>query len=133
VGRTQRLVTPAIRKALTLRDGGCIFPGCNAFDTRCEAHHLTPWWDGGATALHNLVLLCPFHHKLVEPDKYRKPEDRWVIHTDHHTSQPVITAPGRTDAFCAIANPSSSLDHGSGDSSLEPFEGLAGLLVRAGP
>ena len=99
VGRTQRLVTPAIRKALTLRDGGCIFPGCAALDTRCEAHHLTPWWDGGATALHNLVLLCPFHHKLVEPDRYRRPEDRWVIHIDHHTGQPVIIAPGRTEAF----------------------------------
>ena len=96
VGRTQRLVTPAIRKALTVRDGGCIFPGCNAFDVRCEAHHLTPWWDGGATALHNLVLLCPFHHKLVEPDQYRKPVDKWIIHIDHHTGQAVITAPGRT-------------------------------------
>jgi len=102
VGRTQRLVTPAIRKALTLRDGGCIFPGCNAFDTRCEAHHLTPWWDGGATALHNLVLLCPFHHKLVEPDQYRRPVDKWIIHIDHHTGHPVITAPTRTAAFREI-------------------------------
>ena len=29
VGRTQRLVTPAIRAALELRDGGCVFPGCD--------------------------------------------------------------------------------------------------------
>ncbi len=99
VGRTQRLATPAIRKALTLRDGGCIFPGCNAPDTRCEAHHLKPWWDGGETALTNLVLLCGFHHKLVEPDRYRRPGDRWVIHIDHDTGQPIITAPGRTEAF----------------------------------
>ena len=28
VGREHRLVTPAIRAALRLRDGGCIFPGC---------------------------------------------------------------------------------------------------------
>ena len=27
VGRTQRLVTPAIRAALEVRDGGCVFPG----------------------------------------------------------------------------------------------------------
>lgn len=99
VGRTQRLVTPALRKTLTLRDGGCIFPGCNTPDTRCEAHHLQPWWDGGTTALNNLVLLCPFHHKLIEPDRYRRPADRWVIHIDHDTGQPVITAPGRTDRF----------------------------------
>ncbi len=103
VGRTQRLVTPAIRKALTMRDGGCIFPGCAAFDTRCEAHHLRPWWDGGHTALNNMVLLCPFHHTLIEPDRYRRPADRWVIHIDHHTGHPVITAPGRTEAFSRTA------------------------------
>ncbi len=40
VGHTQRLVTPAIRKALTLRDGGCVFPHCTAPDSACEAHHL---------------------------------------------------------------------------------------------
>ncbi len=99
VGRTQRLVTPAIRKALTVRDGACIFPGCTAPDTRCEAHHLQPWWAGGATALNNLVLLCGHHHRLIEPDRYRRPSDRWVIHIDHHTGQPVITAPGRTTRF----------------------------------
>lgn len=42
VGRTQRLVTPAIRKALSLRDGGCVFPNCTAPDASCEAHHLQP-------------------------------------------------------------------------------------------
>ncbi len=105
VGRTQRLVTPAIRKALTLRDGGCIFPGCTAADTRCEAHHLQPWWAGGATAMHNLVLLCGFHHALVEPDRYRRPGDRWLIHIDHHTGQPVITPPGRTQRFMGEAEP----------------------------
>jgi len=59
VGRTQRLVTPAIRAALEVRDGGCIFPGCDKSSAGCHAHHRQPWWAGGATALHNLVLLCP--------------------------------------------------------------------------
>ncbi len=99
VGRTHRLVTPAIRKALTLRDDSCIFPNCSAPDSRCEAHHLKPWWDGGSTALNNMVLLCPFHHRLIEPDRYRRPVDRWLIHIDQATGRPIITAPGRTDRF----------------------------------
>ena len=56
VGRSQRLVTPAVRTALTLRDQGCVFPGCDAPASVCHAHHLIPWWAGGATALHNLAL-----------------------------------------------------------------------------
>ncbi|WP_410479325.1 HNH endonuclease signature motif containing protein [Pseudonocardia sp. H11422] len=30
-----------------------------------DAHHLVQWADGGSTALHNLVLLCPRHHNLL--------------------------------------------------------------------
>ncbi len=131
VGRTQRLVTPAIRKALTLRDKGCIFPGCTAPDTRCEAHHLQPWWAGGHTALHNLVLLCPHHHTLVEPDRYRRPGDRWTIHIDHDTGQPIITPPGRTAAFCATTLPANSLELAQDTSTSEPSEEI-GLLIRAG-
>jgi hypothetical protein len=38
-------------------------PGCGA--TRgLHAHHLRHWQDGGATELDNLVLLCPYHHRL---------------------------------------------------------------------
>ncbi|MDO5736905.1 MAG: HNH endonuclease signature motif containing protein, partial [Propionibacteriaceae bacterium] len=99
VGQTQRLVTPGIRKALTLHDGGCVFPGCTARDTACEAHHITPWWAGGATALSNLALLCPHHHKLVEPDRFNRPGDRWVIHIDRDTGKVVVTPPGRTERF----------------------------------
>ncbi|MGO1975382.1 MAG: DUF222 domain-containing protein, partial [Propionibacteriaceae bacterium] len=35
VGRTQRLVTSGIRKALVVRDRGCVFPGCDQPPTRC--------------------------------------------------------------------------------------------------
>jgi hypothetical protein len=55
VGRAQRLVTPPMRAALELRDGGCIFPGCEKPPEACHAHHLIPWWAGGATALSNLA------------------------------------------------------------------------------
>lgn len=70
VGREQRLVTPEIRRALALRDGGCAFPGCKAPEHSCEAHHIVPWWAGGRTSLDNLVLLCPHHHGTVEPLRF---------------------------------------------------------------
>ena len=65
VGRTARRVTPELRAALVLRDGGCAFPGCHARPSACEAHHIIPWWAGGRTELANLVLLCHHHHALV--------------------------------------------------------------------
>ena len=79
VGRSQRLVTPALRVALTLRDRGCVFPGCDAPATACHAHHLVPWWAGGPTALTNLVLVCPHHHNLVEPARDGPPGERWEV------------------------------------------------------
>jgi hypothetical protein len=78
VGREHRLVTRALRTALTLRDGGCVFPGCATRPAVCEAHHLQPWWDGGETALGNLALLCHHHHALVEPAKYAT-RDQWEL------------------------------------------------------
>jgi hypothetical protein len=78
VGRSQRLVTPAIRAALELRDGGCVFPGCVTPARDCEAHHIIPWRLGGPTALSNLALLCAHHHGTVEPS-HDPHADRWKI------------------------------------------------------
>lgn len=95
VGRTERLVTPAIRAALELRDGGCVFPGCNAPPSACQAHHIVPWWAGGDTALPNLVLLCPHHHGIVEPG--RDPTaDRWQVRL-RNDGVPEILPPRRVD------------------------------------
>ncbi len=95
----ERLVAAVIRKALTLRDVGCIFPNCNILSNIFEAHHIRPWRKGGATSLSNTVLLCPHHHTLVEPDRYSRHSDRWLIHLDHETRRPVITPPQRTQRF----------------------------------
>lgn len=78
VGRAHRLVTPGMRAALGLRDGGCVFPGCHTRPNVCEAHHITPWWAGGPTALSNLALLCHHHHAVVEPARYST-RDQWGI------------------------------------------------------
>jgi Domain of unknown function (DUF222)/HNH endonuclease len=64
VGRKQRTVPSAIRRALAARDRTCVFPGCH--HTRfLDAHHVQHWAEGGETRLDNLLLLCSTHHKLV--------------------------------------------------------------------
>ena len=69
VGRKQRTVSPAIRRALWSRDGGCAFPGCT--HTRyVDAHHVRHWSQGGETSLDNLLLLCSSHHRLVHEGGY---------------------------------------------------------------
>ncbi|MHB8299326.1 MAG: HNH endonuclease signature motif containing protein, partial [Dermatophilaceae bacterium] len=65
VGRTKRLVTPALLAALWARDKGCTFPGCGRPPQWCDAHHVRHWVDGGATSLLNLALLCAYHHTWV--------------------------------------------------------------------
>ncbi|MDQ1487335.1 MAG: hypothetical protein QOJ62_3028 [Actinomycetota bacterium] len=65
VGRAERLATPAMRRALYLRDGGCAMPGCDCPRGWLEVHHIIHWADGGITAVWNLVLLCRRHHRFV--------------------------------------------------------------------
>ncbi|MEE2852944.1 MAG: HNH endonuclease signature motif containing protein [Actinomycetota bacterium] len=62
-GRSTRVINRRLRRALEHRDRTCVVPGCGA--TRgLHAHHLRHWEDGGPTELANLVLLCPYHHRL---------------------------------------------------------------------
>jgi Domain of unknown function (DUF222) len=65
LGRTSRTFTPAQRRALSLRDHGCAFPGCDRPPAWCDGHHIRFWADGGSTDLRNGVLLCCFHHTTV--------------------------------------------------------------------
>lgn len=64
LGRSKRLASRRQRMALSARDVGCQFPGCLA-RRGCEAHHIRPWSQGGATDLDNLILLCRSHHIAV--------------------------------------------------------------------
>jgi hypothetical protein len=78
VGRTQRLVTPAIWTALVARDTQCAFPGCSRPPVMCHAHHIRHWADGGPTSLDNLVILCGHHHRTIHhsPWEVRVADDR---------------------------------------------------------
>jgi hypothetical protein len=65
VGRAAYAVPLALWRALLLRDRGCAHPGCLRRASRCHAHHIHHWIDGGETCLANTVLLCRYHHVLV--------------------------------------------------------------------
>ncbi len=81
VGRRQRAVPAALKRALWARDGGCAFPGCT--HTRfVDAHHVRHWADGGETSLENTMLLCSSHHRLVHEGGYQIRKDfqgRWYF------------------------------------------------------
>ena len=62
-GRTRRSYPQAPRRALVVRDRGCIAPGCDRAPADCDAHHQTEWDSGGPTDLDNGALLCQYHHQ----------------------------------------------------------------------
>ncbi|MFT3889062.1 MAG: DUF222 domain-containing protein [Arachnia sp.] len=97
VGRTHRLFTKGLRTALIARDQGCAFPHCDTVAAACEGHHITPWWAGGETKLSNGVLLCPHHHRLVEPDPAQSHASQWQVHLDADTGLPWFTPPRHVD------------------------------------
>ena len=81
VGRRTRRVGEALRCILIARDGGCVWPGCDAPPSRCDAHHIKHWADGGPTNADNLALLCHRHHILLHEGRHRleRAGDAWVV------------------------------------------------------
>ncbi|MBA2337545.1 MAG: DUF222 domain-containing protein [Acidimicrobiia bacterium] len=65
LGRATRVPSPALRKALNLRDGHCRFRGCDRPAVWCDVHHVVHWLRGGTTCLENVKLLCRHHHVMV--------------------------------------------------------------------
>lgn len=61
-----RVFTPHQRRAIALRDGECVIPGCHVPSTWCEVHHVHAHADGGPTDTSNGVLLCWFHHRSLD-------------------------------------------------------------------
>ena len=50
VGRQTNRWPVAIRRAITVRDRGCVFPGCDRPPSWTDIHHCTPWNEGGSTS-----------------------------------------------------------------------------------
>lgn len=70
LGAEQRFPTAALRRRLEARDQHCRFPGCARDATRCHAHHVIHWADGGPTTESNCLLLCPRHHHAVHDGRW---------------------------------------------------------------
>jgi HNH endonuclease len=86
LGRATRVIPPALRRALAVRDGGCVAAGCDRPAPWADAHHLIPWFRGGPTDLDNLVLLCRSHHRAVH-------EGGWRAQRDPATGQVTLSPP----------------------------------------
>lgn len=63
LGDRERYFTAGQRRALAVRDGGCV--RCGAPASWCHAHHVIFSSRGGPTDVDNGVLLCPAHHHAL--------------------------------------------------------------------
>lgn len=90
IGRTSYRLTKAMKKALQLRDGKCVFPCCNNNSFDNDTDHLLAWQHGGTTGISNIAQLCPSHHRLKhnrdwEPTAATKDEPPgWTSPTGRH-------------------------------------------------
>ncbi|MBB5642283.1 HNH endonuclease signature motif containing protein [Cryobacterium roopkundense] len=66
LGEKKRFFTPAQRRAIAARDGGCVIPGCTVAAAWCEVHHIIPWQHHGKTDINNGTLLCWYHHATID-------------------------------------------------------------------
>ena len=88
VTHTRRYPTDHERRALHQRDGGCVFPGCDAPIHWCHAQHITPYEIGKVTRLDDLVLVCGRHHRAIHRD--------FTLERDHGTGHVTVTRPDGT-------------------------------------
>ena len=82
VGRSCRTVPLRLRRLLIARDRHCQWPGCAAPPSRCDAHHIIHWANGGPTDLGNLVLLCHTHHRHLHEHGHQivpQPDGTWAV------------------------------------------------------
>ena len=89
IGTEERVFNRHQRRAIALRDGGCIIPGCGVPAGWCEIHHVLEHANGGPTHTDNGVLLCWFHHRFID-------FCGWKIRMNHGV--PEVRAPSWCDA-----------------------------------
>lgn len=66
IGSSERIFTVHQRRAILLRDGECLIPGCHVSAAWCEIHHVIEHARGGSTSTDNGVALCWYHHRSLD-------------------------------------------------------------------
>ncbi|RNE64103.1 HNH endonuclease signature motif containing protein [Cryobacterium tepidiphilum] len=92
LGTKERTFNRAQRRAIMLRDGGCIIPGCDIPAAWTEIHHVWPDRDGGPTHTSKGVCLCWFHHRTIETSGW---EIRMIDGSPQIKAPPWIDRTGR--------------------------------------
>ncbi len=103
VGVTQRLATRAQRRAAAVRDGGCVFPGCDAAPNWCDQHHVVRPTDGGSTDPDNLASLCRAHHGTIH-------SAGWTMQAHGHGRFSITSPRGRHLACQRHGRPAPALE-----------------------
>lgn len=85
---SDRIFTAQQRRAIALRDGGCLIPGCDVPASWCEIHHVREHARGGPTSTDNGVALCWHHHRTLDTSG-------WAIRMHHGV--PHVRGPGWWD------------------------------------
>ena len=89
LGTLERVFGHHQRRGISLRDGGCLIPGCPVRAEWCEIHHVQEHSRGGPTHTDNGVLLCWHHHRTLETSG-------WEIRMNHGV--PEVRGPSWWDA-----------------------------------
>lgn len=81
ISSSERPVSPALRRALVARDGGCVLTG--APPEQCQSHHINPWTSrlGGETHIETLALLSAQTHRWLHDNQLtlvRNPDRTWT-------------------------------------------------------
>ncbi|WP_217183142.1 HNH endonuclease signature motif containing protein [Streptomyces sp. AC495_CC817] len=66
ISTTDRVFSAHQRRAIVLRDGECLIPGCHVPASWCEIHHVIEHSRGGPTHTDNGVPLCWHHHRTID-------------------------------------------------------------------
>ncbi len=85
VSTTTRHVPIGLWRALLVRDGGCVWDGCDAPASWCDvAHGHTAFAADGRLSLDNAALLCRRHHRRFDGTSHR-----FEVHGNHVTIRPI--------------------------------------------
>jgi len=93
IGRKTRIIPLAMKRALKMRDQGCVFPGC--CQTKwTDSHHIKHWSEGGETSMNNLITLCRYHHTQLHKGEYRIEKARSLIKEGSSTKEESFSKKG---------------------------------------